>query len=60
MNTSKLIKISDAILVLEDQTNTDALEIIDNLIGFCFDEENAGLVKQCCEDKLEIRKNIGR
>ena len=45
MNNAQLAETATALAELARVTNTNIDEIIDNLIGLCFDEETAGIIK---------------
>jgi len=45
MDIEAQIAIESAIMVLSEATYTEPDEIIDDLIGLCFDEEEAGDLK---------------
>ena len=46
MNALKLIALSEALAFLAEETDTSYKDLIDALSGVCFDEEEAGQLKQ--------------
>lgn len=45
MTNEQLTRIIEAIEILSKETHTDGYEIVNQLIGFCWDEEDAFNIK---------------
>lgn len=54
MNIRKLCKIETGLQHLEDAQDVPMIEIVEALIGVCFDEEEAGEVKAHMSDEEDV------